>query len=72
MELTEAFVKFQSGLPHVHHLFALLCFVVVLYKLTILLAKRRETFRNTEAFPGPPAHWLFGHVLQVSQVMSAQ
>lgn len=67
MELTEALVKFQPGLPHVRHLFALLCVVAVVYKLTVLLAKRRDAFRNTEAFLGPRAHWLFGHVLEFKQ-----
>ncbi|KAA8591742.1 hypothetical protein FQN60_017116 [Etheostoma spectabile] len=61
MESTDAFVTFQLGWPKMHHLFALLCLVAVV-KLTMLLAKRRDAFRNIEAFPGPPAHWFFGHV----------
>lgn len=65
MELTEAFVNVQLEWLHMHHLFALLCLVAVVHKLNILLAKRRDAFRNTEIFPGPPGHWLFGHVLEV-------
>ncbi|XP_023256862.1 cytochrome P450 4B1 [Seriola lalandi dorsalis] len=67
MELTEAFVIFQLGWPRMHHLFALLCVFAVVYKLTILIVKRKATFRSIEAFPGPPGHWLFGHVLQFKQ-----
>uniref|UniRef100_A0A8D0AA69 aromatase n=1 Tax=Sander lucioperca TaxID=283035 RepID=A0A8D0AA69_SANLU len=66
MESTEAFVTFQLGWPQMHHLFALLCLVAVV-KLTMLLAERRDAFRNFEAFPGPPAHWLFGHVKEFKQ-----
>ncbi|XP_045900327.1 cytochrome P450 4B1 isoform X1 [Micropterus dolomieu] len=67
MELTEAFVNVQLEWLHMHHLFALLCLVAVVYKLNILLAKRRDAFRNFEIFPGPPGHWLFGHVLEFKQ-----
>ncbi|XP_070767693.1 cytochrome P450 4T8 [Enoplosus armatus] len=67
MELTEAFTRFQLGWPQMHHLFALLCFITVVYKVNIFLVKRREAFRNTEVFPGPPGHWLFGHVLEFKQ-----
>ncbi|XP_070822229.1 cytochrome P450 4B1-like [Chaetodon trifascialis] len=67
MGLTEDFVKLQSGWPRVHHLFALLCLAAVVYKLTVLLGKRRAAFRNLEVFPGPPTHWLFGHVQEFKQ-----
>ncbi|GAA6222989.1 cytochrome P450 4B1, partial [Lates japonicus] len=67
MGLTESFVTFQLGLPRMHHLFALLCLVAVVYKITVLLAKRRAYFRSIEAFPGPKGHWLFGHVLEFKQ-----
>ncbi|XP_018553990.1 cytochrome P450 4B1 [Lates calcarifer] len=67
MGLTETFVTFQLGLSRMHHLFALLCLVAVVYKITVLLAKRRAYFRSIEAFPGPKGHWLFGHVLEFKQ-----
>ncbi|KAM9353624.1 cytochrome P450 4B1-like [Symphorus nematophorus] len=67
MELTEALLKLQLGWLRVHHLFALLCLVAVVYKLTTLLAKRRDDLRSFDAFPGPPAHWLFGHVFEFKQ-----
>ncbi|XP_076592475.1 cytochrome P450 4B1-like isoform X1 [Chaetodon auriga] len=67
MGLTEDFVKLQSGWPRVHHLFVLLCLAAVVYKLIVLLGKRREAFRNYDVFPGPPSHWLFGHVKEFKQ-----
>ncbi|CAI5663567.1 unnamed protein product [Oreochromis niloticus] len=67
MKLTKAFAEFQLGWSHMHYVFAVLCLFVVVYKLTILLAKRREALRNFQAFWGPPPHWLFGHVLEFKQ-----
>ncbi|XP_042346541.1 cytochrome P450 4B1-like [Plectropomus leopardus] len=67
MESAEALVKSQLGWPHMYHLFTLLCLVAVVYKFTILLVERRDTLLNFEAFPGPPAHWLFGHVKEFKQ-----
>ncbi|KAM9353519.1 cytochrome P450 4B1-like [Symphorus nematophorus] len=67
MELTEALLKLQLGWLRVHHLFALICLVAVVYKLTTLLAERRHAFRTFEPFPGPPGHWLFGHVFEFKQ-----
>ncbi|XP_049902997.1 cytochrome P450 4B1 isoform X8 [Epinephelus moara] len=61
MESAEAFVKSQFGWPQMHHLFALICLVAVVYKVTILYLQRRHALLGTEDFPGPPAHWLFGH-----------
>ncbi|XP_041649486.1 cytochrome P450 4B1 [Cheilinus undulatus] len=65
MELTAALVKFQ--LDHLHLLFALVCLVAVVYKLSTLLAKRAHTLRVTEAFPGPQRHWLFGNLLAFTE-----
>uniref|UniRef100_A0A667YCD1 aromatase n=1 Tax=Myripristis murdjan TaxID=586833 RepID=A0A667YCD1_9TELE len=59
--------QFPSSLPHMHHLLALLLLVVAVCKLTALMVERREKLRNLEAFPGPPAHWLFGHVQEFKQ-----
>ncbi|XP_062254783.1 cytochrome P450 4B1-like [Platichthys flesus] len=63
MDLPEALVTW----PRMHHLFAVLCLVTVVYKLSLLLAKRKAGLRNTECFPGPPGHWLFGHLLQLKE-----
>lgn len=66
MELTRTLMEIRSmGWSFVYQLVALLCLVVVIYKFTILLAKKRAAQKNFEAFPGPPGHWLFGHVLEV-------
>ncbi|XP_033976688.1 cytochrome P450 4B1-like [Trematomus bernacchii] len=67
MESTEGFVKYQLGLPHMHHLIAVLCVVAVVYKLTVLLAQRRAAMQSMELFPGPPSHWLFGHLKEFKQ-----
>ena len=48
MMLAEALVTFQWGWPHMHHLFALLCLVAVVYKLIIAFGKRRDVIRNFE------------------------
>ncbi|KAM8735542.1 cytochrome P450 4T8 [Acanthopagrus schlegelii] len=67
MEFTEALAKLQPCWPRMHHLFALLCLVAVVYKLTTLLVKQRDTIRGFAAFPSPPSHWLFGHVFEFKQ-----
>ncbi|KAM3614417.1 uncharacterized protein V6R79_013848 [Siganus canaliculatus] len=67
MTVAEAFVNLALGRLQMHHLFALLCLVAVVYKLTLLLTKRRHYFRICETFPGPPGHWFFGHVLEFKQ-----
>ncbi|XP_068592156.1 cytochrome P450 4B1-like [Cebidichthys violaceus] len=67
MESAAAFAKPFFGWPQMHHLFALLCLVAVAYKCTILLAQRRYALRSVEAFPGPPAHWLFGNIKEFKQ-----
>ncbi|KAK2844849.1 hypothetical protein Q5P01_011508 [Channa striata] len=67
MALAESVLGLQLGGLHMHHLLALLCVAVVVYKLSVLLDKRKATLRDMAAFPGPPGHWLFGHVLQMKQ-----
>lgn len=66
MELTKALLELRSvGFYQVCQLFTLLCLVAISYKVTILLAKRRKMMSTLEVFPGPPGHWLFGHILEV-------
>ncbi|XP_034080490.1 cytochrome P450 4B1-like isoform X1 [Gymnodraco acuticeps] len=67
MESTEGYVKYQLGLPHIDHLIAVLCVVAIVYKLTMLLAQRRAAMQSMELFPGPPSHWLFGHLKEFKQ-----
>uniref|UniRef100_A0A3B4AU74 Uncharacterized protein n=1 Tax=Periophthalmus magnuspinnatus TaxID=409849 RepID=A0A3B4AU74_9GOBI len=57
-------ISFRAGYRF-SHLFALLCLVAMLFKLTILVIQRRKTVRKMEHFIGPPPHWLFGHVFEV-------
>uniref|UniRef100_A0A8C6KBS5 aromatase n=1 Tax=Nothobranchius furzeri TaxID=105023 RepID=A0A8C6KBS5_NOTFU len=64
MELTDAYTKLQ---PYMHYLLAVLCLVVVVYKLTAFFVKQKAVIRSIEAFPGPPAHFLFGHVFEFKQ-----
>ncbi|XP_058503893.1 cytochrome P450 4B1 [Solea solea] len=64
MDLSGLFAVFDSGWPRLHHLLALLCLYVVVYKLRVLWLQRRTEFRITEHFPGPPRHWLCGNLLQ--------
>ncbi|XP_033836388.1 cytochrome P450 4B1-like isoform X1 [Periophthalmus magnuspinnatus] len=58
--------EFRAGYRF-SHLFALLCLVAMLFKLTILVIQRRKTVRKMEHFIGPPPHWLFGHVFELKQ-----
>ncbi|KAM3614588.1 uncharacterized protein V6R79_016459 [Siganus canaliculatus] len=65
-------MAFSDGLlqldwPQMHHLLALVCLAAIVYKLLILLARRRSHIRNYDAFPGPPSHWLFGNILEFKQ-----
>ncbi|XP_028985122.1 cytochrome P450 4B1-like isoform X1 [Betta splendens] len=62
MALIEAFASVQ-----LHVWFAALCLVAVVYKVAMLLEKRRVSLRNMDAFPGPPPHWLAGNVLEFKQ-----
>ena len=55
----------QLDLPRLHHLFALVSLVVIAFKLTQLIIKKRQWVRHLGPFPGPPAHWLLGHVKEV-------
>ncbi|CAG6014785.1 unnamed protein product [Menidia menidia] len=67
MKMTAVFSDFQPGWPHWRYLFATLCLVVTVYKIAAVVVRRRTVLQHFEAFPGPPAHWLFGHVLQFKQ-----
>ncbi|XP_061676202.1 cytochrome P450 4B1 isoform X2 [Syngnathoides biaculeatus] len=51
----------------VQHSLVLLCLVAVVFKLVVLFLKRKDVVKNVEAFPGPPGHWFFGHVVQFKQ-----
>lgn len=48
-------------------LLAAVCLVALACKVASLLVRRRASQRHYELFPGPRAHWLFGHVLEVGR-----
>ncbi|XP_073780798.1 cytochrome P450 4T8 isoform X1 [Danio rerio] len=50
----------------VNHVFALI-FLACLLTVVKLLIVRRKGVKTMERFPGPPAHWLFGHVKEFRQ-----
>ncbi|KAJ3598659.1 hypothetical protein NHX12_002164 [Muraenolepis orangiensis] len=58
---------FSLGLSNVQRLVVLLCIGLCTFKTMSLLIKRSKLVRQLKVFPGPPAHWLFGHVLQLKQ-----
>uniref|UniRef100_A0A8C5BH40 Cytochrome P450, family 4, subfamily T, polypeptide 8 n=1 Tax=Gadus morhua TaxID=8049 RepID=A0A8C5BH40_GADMO len=45
----------------------LLCVGLCTFKITSLLIKRSNLVRHLKAFPGPPAHWFFGHALEMKR-----
>ncbi|XP_068426099.1 cytochrome P450 4T8 [Clinocottus analis] len=67
MESAVDFAASHLGWPQTLHVLALLGLVAAVYKVSVLLAQRRHMLRSVEAFPGPRAHWLFGHVNQFKQ-----
>ncbi|KAF7645499.1 hypothetical protein LDENG_00203600 [Lucifuga dentata] len=67
MELFETVGISHLKWSHMHHLFVLVCIVVVFYQLTVLISKRRDAVRSVKAFSGPPGHWLLGHMMEFKQ-----
>ncbi|XP_078074601.1 cytochrome P450 4T8 [Mustelus asterias] len=58
---------FPVELCRLFHLIAVFCLVLVLVKAAKLFRRRWEMLGAMKPFPGPPAHWLFGHVLEFPQ-----
>ncbi|XP_028836484.1 cytochrome P450 4T8 [Denticeps clupeoides] len=52
---------------HLYYLAALLALVFVCFKFAKLMISRAQQIKVLEAFPGPPTHWLFGHVHEFKQ-----
>lgn len=66
MALVQTLMEFRPiGWFSACQLIASLFFVFVIYKFAILLVRKRASQRHFDLFPGPRAHWLFGHVLEV-------
>ncbi|XP_028667984.1 cytochrome P450 4A6-like [Erpetoichthys calabaricus] len=49
------------------HLIAVFCLVAILLKITRLFLRRRRAIEILKQFPGPPMHWLYGHVHEFKQ-----
>ncbi|XP_043555263.1 cytochrome P450 4B1-like isoform X2 [Chiloscyllium plagiosum] len=49
------------------HLIAVFCLVSFLIKTVKLFRRRWEMMTALKLFPGPPTHWLFGHVSEFPQ-----
>lgn len=68
MALVQTLMEFRSiGWSSACQLIASVFFVFVIYKFAILLVRKRASQRHFELFPGPRAHWLFGHVMEFKQ-----
>uniref|UniRef100_A0A674E9V0 aromatase n=1 Tax=Salmo trutta TaxID=8032 RepID=A0A674E9V0_SALTR len=67
MELFETLKKVTLGSYRIHHLVAIFSLVYVVLKISKLIVKRNEWIRALETFPGPPKHWLFGHVREFKE-----
>ncbi len=63
--LLYASLPLSLGSLSVKHVFAL-ALLVCLTIVVKLLVMRRRGMRTMEPFPGPPAHWLIGHVKEVN------
>uniref|UniRef100_A0A8C5EHE8 aromatase n=1 Tax=Gouania willdenowi TaxID=441366 RepID=A0A8C5EHE8_GOUWI len=70
MVLSEVQVALASNLGWSKLFVATLGLVLVVYKLAALVLKRKHLIRHTKAFPGPPPHFLFGNVHEVSHYPS--
>ncbi|XP_059840322.1 cytochrome P450 4B1-like [Hypanus sabinus] len=69
MTLTEALraLYFPVELCRLVHLIAVFCSVYLLF-MSVKLCRRRWKLKEImQLFPGPPEHWLFGHVLEFPQ-----
>lgn len=49
------------------HLVVICCLVAVIFKLSQLIDNRKHWVHALKSFPGPPQHWLFGHVHEFHQ-----
>ncbi|XP_014022825.1 cytochrome P450 4B1 [Salmo salar] len=67
MELFETLKKVTLDSYRIRHLVAIFSLVYVVLKISKLIVKRNEWIRALETFPGPPKHWLFGHVREFKE-----
>uniref|UniRef100_A0A8D0DZ82 Cytochrome P450 n=1 Tax=Salvator merianae TaxID=96440 RepID=A0A8D0DZ82_SALMN len=50
------------------HLVAVFCLTCVLIKVIQLHRRRQELLKALGKFPGPPAHWLYGNLFEISPI----
>ncbi|XP_030227247.1 cytochrome P450 4B1 isoform X2 [Gadus morhua] len=60
-------MPFSIDLSYMERVVILLCVGLCTFKITSLLIKRSNLVRHLKAFPGPPAHWFFGHALEMKR-----
>ncbi|RXM30786.1 Cytochrome P450 4B1 [Acipenser ruthenus] len=67
IEALRNMVSFPFDVYRVYHLIAVFCLVTLVLKITKLFIRRKQSIKVLEAFPGPPPHWLYGHVHEFHQ-----
>ncbi|XP_062395278.1 cytochrome P450 4B1 [Sardina pilchardus] len=60
-------VEFYLNPAYLQYIVAVVVLVYIALKVTQLVVRRYEGARALECFPGPPGHWLFGHVREFKQ-----
>ncbi|XP_026521597.1 cytochrome P450 4B1 [Notechis scutatus] len=55
-------------LSRVWHLVAVFCLTCVLVKIIQLHLRRQALLKTLNCFDGPPAHWLYGHILEFTPI----
>ncbi|KAL2084951.1 hypothetical protein ACEWY4_020469 [Coilia grayii] len=60
-------VQFYVDPVRFQYMVAVVALVYIALKVTQLVFRRYEGARALESFPGPPGHWLFGHVHEFRQ-----
>ncbi|XP_047667829.1 cytochrome P450 4A4-like [Tachysurus fulvidraco] len=72
MELYNYFAKlatFNLEAFRLFHVFLVVCIIYISAVLIKWSIKRKRRMRDLEQFPGPPGHWLLGHVTQFKEEM---
>ncbi|CAI5777228.1 cytochrome P450 4B1-like isoform X1 [Podarcis lilfordi] len=62
MVLNSSWSWLPWDLSHIFHLTIILSFAYVALKAVQLYRKKQYLVKVLSSFPGPPAHWLYGHV----------
>ncbi|XP_015280112.1 PREDICTED: cytochrome P450 4B1-like [Gekko japonicus] len=57
-------------LSRILHLVVVFCLTWMLIKIIQLYRQRKELQKTMSSFPGPPAHWLYGHIRELLPMSS--